>query len=157
MAWDINTVTLVGRLTRDPELAYTASNKPVCKFSLANNRGSNPEDVNFFDVVAWDKTAEICGQNLKKGGQVIVEGRLKMDKWTDKTSGQPRTKVNIVATNVQFIGARQDGAGGTSSSGYEGRSEAPRAAATPRSGTRQAPSSHEPIDFEPLGDDEVPF
>ena len=110
MAFDINAVTLVGRLVRDPELSYTAGNKPVCKMSIANNRGSNPDDVNFFDVVAWEKTAEACGNNLKKGSQIIVEGRLKMDKWTDKTSGQSRTKVNIVANVVQFIGGKKDDA-----------------------------------------------
>ncbi len=155
MAWDINTVTLVGRLTRDPELSYTSSNKPVCKFSIANNRGSNPEDVNFFDVVAWEKTAEICGQNLKKGGQVIIEGRLKMDKWTDKTNGQARTKVNIIATNVQFLGARQEGGAAS----FEGRTEAPRQAASSRPAARStsSASNQDPIDFEPLGDDDVPF
>ena len=71
MAWDINQVVLVGRLTRDPDLSYTKTNTPICKFSIANNRGgtNSAEEVNFFNITAWDKLASTCSQFLKKGRQ----------------------------------------------------------------------------------------
>lgn len=149
MAWDINLVTLVGRLTRDPELSYTQANVPVCKFSIASNRGTNPDDVSFFDIVAWNKTADLCGQNLRKGSQVIIEGRLKQNRYTDK-EGQKRSKIEIIANNVQFIGSRPEGMGNA------GGAQVERSAAPARTAPR-TPQNQDPIDFEPLGDDEVPF
>ena len=105
MAFDQNATFHVGRLTRDPELSYTKSEVPVCKFSIANNSGK--DDVNFFDCVAFKNTATSCAQYLRKGSQVVIEGRLKQSRWTDK-NGQNRSKVEIVATSVQFIGAKAE-------------------------------------------------
>ena len=111
MAWkDINSTILLGRLTRDPELSYTPSQTPVCKFSIANNRpgAAGKEEVNFFDIVAWDKLGTNCSTFLKKGSQVVVEGRLKQERFQDK-NGQNRSVVKVIADNIQFLGAKAGG------------------------------------------------
>lgn len=109
MAFDINSVLLVGRLTRDVDLSYLPNNNtPIAKFSIANNTGKDEKSVNYFDVTAWDKLAEVCSQFLKKGSQVVIQGRLQQQRFQDKT-GQNRSKVEITATNVQFVGGRQNG------------------------------------------------
>ena len=88
MSWDVNHVVLIGRLTRDPELTYTQSGSAVCRFSIAVNRtsgtrGENQEEsTSFFNIVAWNKTAEICKEYLNKGKQVAVDGRLQQRRWT---------------------------------------------------------------------------
>ncbi len=117
MAWDINQIILVGRLTRDPELSYTSNQTPICKFSIANNRSSNngQEDVSFFNIVTWNKLATNCSNYLKKGSQTIIEGRLKQNRYQDK-SGQNKSQVEIVANNIQFLGSRSEGKTNTSTS-----------------------------------------
>ena len=109
MAWDINEVILVGRLTRDPELSYTNNQTPICKFSIASNRssGNGQEEVSYFNIVTWNKVATSCSNYLKKGSQTIVEGRLKQNRYQDK-SGQNKSHVEIVANNVQFLGSRSE-------------------------------------------------
>lgn len=101
MASDVNSVTLTGRLTRDPELRHTAGNKAVCMFGVAVNRRyqSNNEwkdDTTFLDCECWGRQAEAMG-GMQRGALVFVGGRLKMDEWQDKQSGQKRTKLKIVA------------------------------------------------------------
>ena len=88
MSWDINHVILVGRLTRDPELTYTPSGTAVCRFSIAVNRSSGPSSENsgdnstsYFNIVTWNKTAEICKEYLSKGKQVGIDGRLQQRRW----------------------------------------------------------------------------
>jgi single-strand DNA-binding protein len=107
---DTNITVQHGRLTRDPEVTFTTSQKQVCKFSIAVNgmKKEDPNDTSFFNVVAWNKTAEMCGQYLKKGSAVIVQGRLKQSRFTDK-NGQNRSSVDIVANTVQFVGGKKDG------------------------------------------------
>jgi single-strand DNA-binding protein len=171
MAWDINQVILVGRLTRDPELSYTKSNLAICKFSIANNRGGkdNNEEVNFFNITVWDKMANTCAQYLKKGSQTIVQGRLKQDRWQDENK-QNRSSVNVVATNVQFLGSSQGNDGQTMSTGTPntGSQNAPfnkpafnNNFSNNASGSNQNPPANNPIDFENLDDqinpDDVPF
>ena len=109
MAYDTNICILVGRLTRDPEISYTKSGTSIAKFSIAVNSGK--EQVSFFDITAWEKLANTCQQYLNKGKQVIVTGRLSQSRFTDK-NGQNRSKIEIVANNVQFIGG--DGSNNTS-------------------------------------------
>lgn len=110
MAWDINQVVLVGRLTRDPEYSVLkGNNTAICKFSIANSRGTQtPDAVSYFDIVAFGKTAELCNQYLRKGKQVIITGRLKQNRFQDQ-NGQNRSKVEITADNVQFLGGREEG------------------------------------------------
>jgi single-strand DNA-binding protein len=104
---DINNVVLVGRLTRDAELKYTAGGQAVCKFSVAVNRrrknGEQWEDeANYFDVVLWGRQGESLNQYLLKGKSVGVEGELRQDRW--QQDGQNRSKVEIVANNIQLLG-----------------------------------------------------
>jgi len=104
---DVNHVILLGRLTRDAELKYTAGGQAVCKFSIAVNRrkknGDQWEDeANFFDIVIWGKQGETLNQYLKKGKMVAVDGELRQDRW--QQDGQNRSKVEIVASFLQLLG-----------------------------------------------------
>ncbi len=107
-----NKVILLGNLTRDPELRYTNSGTAVCEFGLAVNRrvGNDPnkDEVCFVDIVVWDKQAESTGRILQKGAPALIEGRLQLDQWQDRESGQKRSRLRVVAERVQFIGARQE-------------------------------------------------
>jgi len=112
---DINRVVLVGRLTRDAELKYTATGQAVCKFSVAVNRrrknGDQWEDeANYFDVVLWGRQGESLNQYLVKGKAVGIDGELRQDRW--QQDGQNRSKVEIVAGNIQLLGG-SSGASGT--------------------------------------------
>lgn len=108
-----NKVILVGNLTRDPELRYTPSGTAVAKLSLAVNRswrsqsGEDREEVAFVDVDAFGKQAETLGQYLKKGRPVLIEGRLKMDQWEDKQTGQKRSRLGVVLETFQFLDSGQ--------------------------------------------------
>ena len=119
---NFNKVLLIGRLTQDPELRYTAGvNAAVTDLRLAVNRmiptkdGGEPrEEVLFIDVTVWNRQAENCCNYLKKGRQVHIEGHLKQDSWEDKVTGEKRTKVKVEAEWVQFldpVGRRDDSAG----------------------------------------------
>lgn len=112
---ELNKVLLIGNLTRDPESRFTNNGAQVVKMGLASNRrtgsGDNRrEEVLYIDVEAWNRTAELCAQYLKKGSQILVEGRLKFDQYQTQ-AGENRQKISIVADRVQF-GARADGSGG---------------------------------------------
>jgi len=117
---DINHVVLVGRLTRDAELKYTASGQAVCKFSVAINRrrknGEQWEDeANYFDVVLWGRQGEALNQYLQKGKSVGVDGELRQDRW--QQDGQNRSKVEIVANNIQLLGGTPSGGGNSGPQG----------------------------------------
>lgn len=106
---DINHVVLVGRLTRDAELKYTTSGTPVCRLSLAVNRRKKvaeqwTDEPNFFEVVIWGKMGEALAQYLVKGKQIGIEGELHQNKWEQE--GQSRSKVEIVANNIQLLGSK---------------------------------------------------
>lgn len=109
---DMNRVFLVGRLTQDPKLRYTASKTPVANFAIASNRrtrqadGERREEVVFVDVTVWNQQAEACAEHLRKGRPVLVDGRLTMDQWTDDRGGK-RVRLFITAESVQFLDARQ--------------------------------------------------
>ena len=117
---NINKVTLAGRLTRDPEIKHTPSGTAIADFSLAvtryykNNAGESIEETDFIDVTAFGRSAEIIGKHLGKGSSVYVEGRLKLDQWTDKQTGQPRSKLRVVAESMQFVGSRPQPQGSAS-------------------------------------------
>ncbi len=109
MAASLNSVFLIGNLTRDPELRYIPSGQAVTTFTVAVNRtymaktGEKKEDVNFIRVVVWAKRAEICHEYLRKGSPVFVEGRLQSRSW-DAPDGTKRSTIEVVAQNVQFLG-----------------------------------------------------
>ena len=146
-----NKVILVGNLTRDPELRYTPKGTAIAKFGLAVNRvwtsesGEKKEEVTFIDVDVFGRTAENVAQYMRKGSPMLVEGRLRLDQWDDKQTGQKRSKLGVVGDIIQFLGSPRAGEGGAPA--------APRAAAT------AAPAAPEPPEAEgpPHEGDDVPF
>lgn len=114
---NLNKVMLMGNLTRDPEVKYSPKGTAVANLDIALNSsykdsgGNKVEEVTYVNCTAFGKTAEQCGQYLAKGRSVFIEGRLKMDSWDDKATGQKRTKLGVVVENVQFLGGKQEGGG----------------------------------------------
>jgi single-strand DNA-binding protein len=150
-----NKVILLGNLTRDPEVRYTPKGSAVCDLGLAVNRaytldnGEKREEVTYVDVVLWARLAEIAGEYLKKGRPVFIEGRLQLDTWDDKTSGQKRSKLRVIGETMQLLGSRPGGAGGGSGEGDEERS-------APRGKPSAPPKAAAAAAAEP-DDDEIPF
>jgi single-strand DNA-binding protein len=148
-----NKVILLGNLTRDPEVRYTPKGTAVTELGMAVNRvytaenGEKREETTFVDITLWGRTAEIAGEYLKKGRPVFIEGRLQLDTWDDKQSGQKRSKLKVVGEGLQLIGSRPGG-GGSGGGGDEEGSSAPRSskAAPPPKAAPSAPD-----------DDEIPF
>ena len=149
---NLNRVLLIGNLTRDPEVRYTPKGTAVAEIGLAVNRiysgedGEKKEETTFVDVTLWARQAEVAGQYLKKGRPVFIEGRLQLDTWDDKQTGQKRSRLRVVGENLQLLGSRQEGEGSSP--------------ATPprRSSAAAPPSRPEPrdpdLDAEP---DDIPF
>lgn len=107
----VNKVILVGRLGKDPELRTTASGKQNCRFSLATDSGyGDNKRTDWHNIVAWEKTAEVCARYLRKGSLVYVEGRLRHDKY--EKDGQMRYTTDVVVHSVQFLSTRSENAGG---------------------------------------------
>lgn len=104
MSFDINNLTVVGRLTKDPEKRTTQSGLSVCNFSIAVGRGE--ENVSFFDVTCWKKTADAVTQYMSKGSQVVISGEIVQDRYQDK-EGKNKSKVFINAHSVQFVGGKK--------------------------------------------------
>ena len=106
----VNKVILIGRLGNDPELKFTGNGTPVINFSIATTEKLGKDKENLHEktewhrIVAWNKLAEICGEYLKKGQQVYIEGRLQTRKWEDSKSGETKTITEIVATQMQMLG-----------------------------------------------------
>ena len=150
-----NKVFLLGNLTRDPEVRYTPKGSAVADLGIAVNRqytldnGEKREEVTFVDVTLWGRQAEVAGEYLKKGRSVFIEGRLQLDTWDDKQSGQKRSKLKVIGEMMQMLGGRPGGGGGGEEGGEETRSS------RPSGGSRSAPppkgGSSEP------DDDEIPF
>ncbi|WP_395716345.1 single-stranded DNA-binding protein [Prosthecobacter sp.] len=176
-----NKVMLIGNLTRDPEVRYTPKGSAVCDIGLAVNRvytsdsGEKVEEVTFVDVVLWSKMAELAGKYLHKGRPVFIEGRLQMDSWEDKQTGQKRTRLRVVGEQMQFLGSpggdRAGGGGGGDDEGGSGGGggysrpaarPAQRPAAQQRPQQRPAPAQQND-DFgegpitEGMEDDDIPF
>src|SRR5579872_1178580 len=114
-----NKVILLGNLTRDPQVKYTPSGAAVAEIGLAVNRywfdkqtNSRREETTFVDVTLWGRDAEVAGEYLAKGRPVLIEGRLQLDTWDDKTTGQKRSKLHVVGERMQMLGSRGEGGGG---------------------------------------------
>jgi single-strand DNA-binding protein len=99
----VNTVCLIGRLGKDPELRVTQGGTSVARFSIAVDRRDAEKTVDWFEITCFGKVAENTGQYMKKGCMVGITGRLQQDKWQDKQSGQNRSKVIVIATQVDFL------------------------------------------------------
>lgn len=108
MASDLNNIMLIGRLTKDPESKYLPSGSAVVEFSIANNyymSSKNSTEVNYFDIVAFGKMAETVAKYLTKGKQVAISGTLRQDRWQDKDTNAPRSKVRIIMQSMQMLGS----------------------------------------------------
>lgn len=159
MAADINKVILVGRLTRDAEQSYTQSGYALLKFSLASTRRRKQGDQwvdesNFFDVTLFGSRGEAIATYMTKGKQIAVEGQLKQDRWEDKNDGSKRSKVVIIADNIQFLGSREGGSQGGSQGGSW--NNAGPSSPSPQSAPQSAPQPQQgppPTSFE----DDIPF
>lgn len=151
-----NRVILVGNLTRDPQVKYTPGGTAVAEIGLAVNRqwfdkqtNSRKEEVTFVDVTLWGRTAEIAGEYLGKGRQVLIEGRLQTDSWEDKESGQKRSKLRVVCENMTMLGSRSEGGGGGAGGGggYSGANRGGGRPAAAGGGEHDSFAS-EPHDFD---------
>ncbi|MEI7774131.1 MAG: single-stranded DNA-binding protein [Verrucomicrobiota bacterium] len=155
---NLNKVMLIGNLTRDPEIKYTPKGSAIADIALAINRsystdqGEKREETTFVDVVLYGRLAEIAGEYLRKGRPAYIEGRLKLDSWDDKQTGQKRSKMRVVGESLQLLGGREggggdDGGGGRSFQRPPERSEAPNRV-----------GAHKPHDPDlDAGHDDVPF
>jgi single-strand DNA-binding protein len=147
-----NKVILLGNLTRDPEVRYTPKGSAVCDLGIAVNRqytldsGEKREEVTYVDVVLWSRLAEIAGEYLKKGRPIFIEGRLQMDSWEDKQSGQKRTKLRVIGETMQLLGGRPPGAAPGGSEGGEERPARGKTTPPPKPAAGGEPD-----------DDEIPF
>ena len=182
----LNKVFLLGNLTRDPDLRGLPSGQSVCELRLAVSRrfvtagGQESEDTCFVDVVVWGRSANNCKQFLAKGSQVLVEGRLQLDQWEDRNGGGQRSRLRVVAEQVQFMNRRNSDGGQSGSAPeagavqyYAPRSEGdyqpPRPQYGPRSegayggrpARREAPPEAPPMPEAGAGDDamvdDIPF
>ncbi|MCA9082902.1 MAG: single-stranded DNA-binding protein [Planctomycetaceae bacterium] len=161
-----NRVILLGNVTRDPEVRYTTGGTAVTELGIAVNRywtdkGSNErkEETTFVDVTLWGRTAEVAGEYLAKGRPVLIEGRLQLDQWEDRESGQKRSKLRVVGETLQLLSGRSEGGE------PQGRgSSASKPAPPSRGGFQDSPSTGRTPDQDfyddiPSGpsEDEVPF
>jgi len=165
---NLNKVMLMGNLTRDPEIKYTPKGTAVADIGLAVNRtyttdqGERREETTFVDVELWGRQAELAGQYLKKGRPVYVEGRLKLDTWDDKQTGQKRSKMRVVGENLQFLGSREGGPGGDMGGGGEsegGYTSAPPPRPAPKQAFKPSAPAKPPVDpdLDTIEEDDVPF
>ena len=156
----VNKVIIVGNLGKDPEVRYLPSGSAMCSVTIATSRqwkdktsGERQEETEWHRVTFFDRLAEIAGEYLKKGRPVYVEGRLKTRKYTDK-DGVEKYATDIIATDMQLLGSREGGAGG---SGDEaGSAAAPRSAPPARSTPAAKPAAKSSTGFDDM-DDDIPF
>jgi len=172
---NLNKVMLMGNITRDPEVRYTPKGTAVTDISLAVNRsytlddGERREETTFVDVTYWGRQAEVIGEYMKKGRPIYVEGRLQLDQWEDKNTGQNRSRLKIVGDNFQFLGGRDGNSGGgegqqQQSAPPQQQQQAPPQQQQQAPPQQQQPSSpppeqQQPTGYEPIqdGDDDIPF
>jgi single-strand DNA-binding protein len=162
MARSFNQVVLMGNLTRDPELRTTPNGQSVCSFSLALNRsykgatGDWQEVTDYIDVVAWAALGERVAQYLSKGRPALVSGRLQSRSW--EQDGQKRSKVEVVANDVTFLGgAPGGGSGAAAQTADEPASDSAKPAAKKSSTKKDEEVVIEDIGDEPINLDDIPF
>ena len=149
----INKVMLIGNLTRDPELRVTPKGTAICQFGIAVNRqykdesGATRDDTTFVDIEAWGKTGETIAKYMTKGRPIFIEGRLKLDSWDDKTTGQKRTKMKVVCEQCQFLGGRDNvSSEGRQADGADDVDQTIERHTPPPRSTRPTPPPSEDID-----------
>lgn len=144
-------ITIVGNIGKSPEIKYTPQGKAVCSFSVAVTEGIDKEHTEWFSVETWEKTAEAVAKYCDKGSQVLVEGRLKTRKWTDKDGGT-RYSTDLKASRVEFLGSRSDASGQTNTNAGTRRESAPRSQHGSGTGNQQQDDGYQFSD-----DSEIPF
>ena len=162
---NLNKVMLMGNLTRDPEMKYTPKGTAIASFGIAVNRnyttegGEKREEVTFIDLESFGRTAEIIGEYFKKGRPIFVEGRLKLDTWDDKQSGQKRSKLRVIVDSFEFLGSREGGAGGGGGGGgsSEGGDHQESRPARPASRPAAPPRPAADPDLDAPPEDDIPF
>ena len=149
---NLNRDLLIGRCTRDPDLRYTPKGTAVADLDIAINRmfkgedGETKEETVWVSITAWGRTAEVASQYLRKGSSLFVEGRLSLDVWDDKQTGQKRSRLRVVAEHLQLLDRKQDSAAQPPRSGPPAR----RDTAPPV----RTPTGDPDLDAEPL---DIPF
>ncbi len=156
----VNKVILIGNVGRDPEIRYSTSGGPICNLSIATTRnwkdrasGEKREETEWHRVVFYDRLAEIVGEYVKKGRPLYVEGRLKTRKWQDK-DGVEKYTTEIIAEEMQLLGAREGGGGGGGFEGGGGYSREPAQGGGGRAAAPRRPAA--PQEFDNM-DDDIPF
>jgi single-strand DNA-binding protein len=145
----MNNITLVGRAGRDPEVRYFESGTMVANFTLAVNAYKKDEGPDWFNLTIWGKQAQVAADYVKKGSQIAVSGRMTSEKWTDRTTGEEKSKPVVVVDRITLLSSKNDSLGGG------GGQAAPAAAAPARPAT---PASSQPAwNSGPVSQEEVPF
>jgi single-strand DNA-binding protein len=155
---NLNKVMIIGNVTRDPEVKYTPKGSAVTDLGIAVNRTykvgeERKEEVTYVDVTLWGRLAEIAGEYCRKGKPVYIEGRLQLDSWEDKATGQKRSKLRVVGEEMQLLGPKM---GGSSGGGDEEYSERP-ARREPSSGGGGGFSRGSAPSQPPIEEDDIPF
>ena len=155
----MNKAILIGRLTRDPELRYTSSNRAVCQFTVAidrpfTNQATGNREADFINIVAWDKTGENVGKYMAKGRLIAVEGRIQTRNY-DNNEGRKVYVTEVVASNVQFLESRNASAP-TGGNGFNSMPEPP-VERTPYDFAEEVPSSHVQQPTMNIEDEKDPF
>lgn len=166
-----NKVILLGNLTRDPQVRYTPGGTAVAEIGMAVNRtwfdkqsNQRKEETTFVDVTLWGRQAEVAGEYLSKGRSVLIEGRLQLDQWDDKNTGEKRSKLRVVAEEMKMVGGRGEGGGDQGGGGAPRSGRGSQAAGGRRPAARQ-PAQEEASPAESfydsapseIPDDDVPF
>ncbi|MGA9119659.1 MAG: single-stranded DNA-binding protein [Bacteroidota bacterium] len=163
MAKSLNKVMLIGNLGKDPEVRYTPGGDPVATFTLATNEawkdkeGNLQERTEWHNIVAWRRLAEFCGEWLKKGRKVYVEGRIQTRSYDDKNTGQKKTFTEIVSDNIIVLDPRPTGEGGAASYGQQSGGYNRQSTSTPSEGTGTGSETPGAVKPEAGVDDDLPF
>ncbi len=163
---NLNKVQLMGNITRDPEVRYTPKGTAVTDIGLAINRnystddGDRREETTFVDITFWGRQAEVIGEYMKKGRPLYVEGRLQLDQWEDKNTGQQRSRLKVIGDNFQFLGGRDEGG---QRGGGQGQQSSQQGAPQQQSQQSQQSQQQAPTqqNYDPIppsdDDDDIPF
>lgn len=158
----LNKVTLIGNLTRDPELRYTPTGAAVCTIGLATNRtwvtdaGEKKEETEFHRVVAWNKLAELCSQLLAKGRKIYVEGRLRTSAWQAQ-DGSQRTSTEIVIEDMIVLDSKKPGAAEEAGEHHESAPVPEAAPVKKKAEKKESPKETQPAPAENVNPDDIPF
>jgi len=151
-----NRVVLMGHVTREIELKYTQGGMAVVEIGLAMNEkrknaaGEWIDEAVFVDVTLWGKTAEICGEHVQKGQQILIEGRLRLDTWQDRNTGEKRSKLKVTGDKLVFVGSKRDGGSAPADEGYRPNAASPNPPATQYDEPPRAAPAGEPEDNLPF-------